>query len=190
MILKGNLVDLRTMTLRERPLFFRWATRSDATPYWYGELYGDEVPSYVIFKLEWPNYYFDGSQPELGRCFMILREGRPIGQINYNKINNKDKSVELDILIAKQKDLGKGYGTDAIRTLTTYLFRAMDVRRCRIEVLAKNPRAVRAYEKAGFSHSYAYTRENIEWRVMEMMADAFPERKLVIVNDLMEGEKS
>ena len=133
MILQGERISLRSMTLRERPQFFRWATRSDATPYWYGELYGDEVPSYVIFKLEWPSYYFDGSQPELGRCFMILKDGRPIGQINYNKISSRDKSVELDILIAKHEDLGHGYGTDAIRTLTTYLFKAMGVRRCRIK---------------------------------------------------------
>jgi len=172
MKLEGKRITLRPMMLRERSQFFNWATRSDATPFWYGELYGDEVPSYVVFKVEWPDYYFTGSHPQKGRCFVIERERVPIGQINYNSIDAVDHSTELDILIADHKNQGQGLGTEAIRLLTGYLFREMSVRRCRIEVISRNPRAIRAYEKAGYAYTYTYIREGIEWLVMEIMADA------------------
>ncbi len=171
MNLAGNQVLLRPMTLRERPKFFQWATRSDATPFWYGELSGDEVPSYVVFRTEWPDYYFTGSQPSKGRCFMIEYQSVPIGQINYNQINQDDLSTELDILIANHQHQGQGLGTEAIQLLTQYLFDHMKVRRCRIEVISQNPRAIRAYEKAGYQHTYAYIREGISWNVMEILAE-------------------
>ncbi|MDX2287098.1 MAG: GNAT family N-acetyltransferase [Bacteroidia bacterium] len=173
MILHGEHIFLRPMTIRERYLFFRWATRSDAAPFWYGDLYGDEPPSYFAFKADWQDYYFDGSRPEKGRCFAIMLAGKPIGQINYNEIENSDRSTELDILIASALHQGLGYGTEAIRLLTEYLFREMGVRRCRIEVVSRNPRAVRAYEKAGYRHSYSYIREGITWLVMEELAPEY-----------------
>jgi len=170
MELRGERVTLRPMTLRERRLFYQWATRSDATPFWYGDLYGDDVPSYVVFRHEWPDYYFVEEAPERGRAFAIVHQGRPIGQINYNKIEKRDRSVELDILIAHQKDQNRGLGSDAIRTLVSYLFTQMKVRRCRIEVVSENPRAVKAFDKAGFKHIYTYFRRGIVWHVMERMA--------------------
>ena len=182
MELRGDYVLLRPMTLRERQLFYRWATSSDATPFWYGELYGDEVPSYVVFKHEWPNYYFDGSQLNKGRAFLIMLDQTRIGQINYNEIEERDHSVELDILIAEEKYYGRGYGTDAIRTLTSYLFREMKVRRCRIEVVSKNPRAIRAYEKAGLKHVYTYSRKGIIWHVMEHINHHFDHQAFKLVH--------
>ncbi len=46
--------------------------------------------------------------------------------------------------------MGKGYGTDALKTLAKYLFDNFDVSKVWIEARANNPRAIRAYEKAGF----------------------------------------
>ncbi len=174
MYLEGNLIRLRPLALRERPRFFNWATKSAATQFWYGELYGDDIPSYVVFKLEWPDYYFTGEKPEKGRCFAIEHQGQPIGQVNYNEIHRYDRSTELDIIIARQEHHGHGYGTEAIQLLTHYLFTQMAVRRCRVEAVPANPRAIRAYEKAGYQRSYTYIRGGIEWHVMETLADPVP----------------
>jgi RimJ/RimL family protein N-acetyltransferase len=172
--LEGTLIRLRPLTLKERPRFFGWATRSDATQFWYGERSGDDIPSYVIFKLEWPDYYFTEDHPDKGRSFAIEYQGEAIGQVNYNQIHHSDRSAELDILIAKQQYQGLGYGTEAIKLLTHYLFTVLQVRRCRIEVVSTNPRAKRAYAKAGYLHTYSYEREGIEWHVMEMTPDLWP----------------
>lgn len=148
--LKGEKVALRPMTVEEITIFYKWATQSSSTPFWYDELYGEQIPTYEEFIRDWKKHYFDGSKPEKGRSFVILVGGRAIGQINYNEINKKDNSVELDIIIARDADKGKGYGTDALKTLAKYLFQKMNVRVCWIEVITKNRRAMRTYEKVGF----------------------------------------
>lgn len=150
MLLKGKEVSLRPMKEDEIPLFYKWATRSDATPFWYGELYGNEIPTFDKFRKDWKPHYFNDENPELGRCFVILLKDKPIGQINYNSIDLKKKSVEIDVLIADAKNQGKGYGPDAIKTLVKYLIKELKVKEVWVAAIKKNPRAIKAYQKAGF----------------------------------------
>jgi RimJ/RimL family protein N-acetyltransferase len=156
------------MTIEEIPLFFEWATQSDATPYWYGELQGNQVPSFKEFCKDWNNFYFNGSAPEKGRCFAILIDDTVIGQVNYNEIDRKNNSVELDILIAEDKYKNKGYGTDALQTLSKYLFLVMDIQKCWIDIVYKNPRAIRAYQKAGFLITKTFVDKGIECLHLEL----------------------
>ncbi|MCD2168501.1 GNAT family N-acetyltransferase [Microbacterium sp. JC 701] len=46
--------------------------------------------------------------------------------------------------------VGRGYGTDATRTMLRYAFDELGVRKVELRVWAFNDRAIRAYEKAGF----------------------------------------
>lgn len=169
-VLQGKRISLRPMLLSERRKFFRWATHSDATDWWYGDLYGDDIPGYEGFKLDWSEAYFDLKKPEQGQCYVILFQGEEVGQINYNPISRADRATEMDILIANKKFYGKGIGSDAIRLLSCYLFEALQVSRIRIEVVRQNERAFHAYQKAGFKWLYTYILNGIEWRVMEQIA--------------------
>ena len=168
MIIRGEKVVLRPMTVDEIPIFYQWATQSEATPFMYGELYGDHVPTYEELMRDWKGYYFDGSEPEKGRCFIILVGNKAIGQVNYNEINRKNNSVELDIFIAEDVDTGKGYGTDALKTLAKYLFQNMNIQLCEIMPITKNPRAIRAFEKAGFKTTKTFVKNGAEWVHMEL----------------------
>lgn len=169
-VLQGKRISLRPMLLSERRKFFRWATHSDATDWWYGERYGDEIPGYEGFKLDWSEAYFDLQKPGHGQCFIILFQGEEVGQINYNPISRADRATEMDILIADKNFYGKGIGSDSIRLLSSYLFEALQVSRIRIEVIRQNERAYHAYQKAGFQWVYTYVLNGIEWRVMEQIA--------------------
>jgi len=166
MIIRGEKIVLRPMTVDEISIFYQWATQSEATPFWYGELYGDHVPTYEEFIRDWKGYYFDGSAPEQGRCFIILVGNKAIGQINYNEIRRGNNSVDLDIIIAEDVDKNKGYGTDALKTLVKYLFQHMNIQLCEIEAITKNPRAIRAYEKAGFEIIQTFVKNGIELQHM------------------------
>ncbi len=169
-VLQGKRISLRPMLLSERRKFFRWATHSDATDWWYGERYGDEIPGYEGFKLDWSEAYFDLQKPEHGQCFIILFQGEEVGQINYNPISRADRATEMDILISDKKFYGKGIGSDAIRLLSSYLLETLQVSRVRIEVVRQNERAFHAYQKAGYKWLYTYVLNGIEWRVMELIA--------------------
>jgi RimJ/RimL family protein N-acetyltransferase len=167
-IIRGEKVTLRRMTADWIPLFYRWATESEATPFWYGEMVGEPVPTCEHFKRDFPPHYFDGSQPEKGRSFIIMVGRRAIGEINYNEIDRKHNSVDLDIIIAEDRDKGRGYGSDAVKTLARYLFREMHIEVCRVETVLSNPRAIRAYEKAGFKQAERYQEKGIEWVRLEL----------------------
>src|SRR3989338_676713 len=149
-VLRGRNVTLRPMNEGERNIFYEWATRSSATPFWYGRLYRGKIPSREKFFRDWKPHYFNGSAPELGRCFVILVGNKAIGQVNYNKID-AEKRVEIDIIIADEQNRGKGYGSDAIKRLVAYLFGRMKVREVWVAAIKKNPRAINTYKKAGFS---------------------------------------
>ena len=147
MVIKGDKVVLKPMTADEIPLFYKWATQSDATPFWYQD---GKIPTLEQFLDDWKPLYFDSSQPEKGMCFAIVVDGRAIGQVNYNEIDRTNDSVELDIIIADDVDKSKGYGTDALKTLSQYLIENMNVKIPYIIPVISNHRAIRAYQKAGF----------------------------------------
>ena len=47
-------------------------------------------------------------------------EGR--GGVNYNDFDAEGKRVTFDIIVGERENLGRGYGSDALRTLVRYLF--------------------------------------------------------------------
>lgn len=159
----GSKVTLIPAMPEHKPLCFEWATRSDATPFWYGERYGDEIPDEAAFFEDWQPHYFEEEKPERGRIFLIEAEGEWIGMVNYNSLD--DQELELDILIASDGHKGRGHGSDALKTLTCFLFEEHGISTFQIHAIADNPRAIRAYEKAGFSIVEVYRDERgLEWR--------------------------
>ena len=141
---------LHPMTMDDREEFYELATTSYGSRYWYDRDRKKKPRFKQEFFADWHPGYFDSSKPEIGQCYWIVADGKRIGQINFNAIDQRNKNVEIDIIIGAESDLGKGYGTDAIKTLVKHLFRTVDLHKVFIEARANNPRAVAAYEKAGF----------------------------------------
>lgn len=169
MFLSGEKIKLRPMTENEKPLFFDMATKSEATPYLYGKMYADKIPSLEELFDDYKDYYFNDSQPEKGRCFAILLNDKIIGQINYNKINRHNNSTELDIWIAKNIHIGKGIGSDALKTLIKYLKKKLKVSNFIICPSTNNPRAIKAYKKVGFKITKKYLdKKGVEFYQMKL----------------------
>jgi RimJ/RimL family protein N-acetyltransferase len=57
----------------------------------------------------------------------------------------------VGIGIGERADWGRGYGTDAMRALLRYAFAELNLARVSLEAFAVNTRAIRSYEKAGFT---------------------------------------
>jgi len=110
------------------------------------------VPTWEAFCDDYRMHFFDGSAPLLGRSFVILVDGEPVGQVNYNDIEERGglRRTELDIWLRAERFCGHGYGSDALETLCTHLAREFGVRQFVVQPSARNPRAIRAYEKIGF----------------------------------------
>lgn len=46
---------------------------------------------------------------------------------------------------------GKGYGTDAMKTLIDFIFQYIAVQKIKLQVFSFNQAAIRSYEKCGFT---------------------------------------
>lgn len=149
----GKKVTLRPATERDKRLVYEWLAESDCTSSFMGppRFTDHPIPTWEEFCADYQPYYFAGSEPESGRCFIILVNGLPVGQINYNKIiEQQRRRTELDIWMSCEANCGKGYGTDALQALTEYLHKTYGVTEFLIRPSVRNQRAIRAYEKAGF----------------------------------------
>ena len=149
-IIKGKNISLRPAAPKDKRPIFEWLTNSDISSNMIGPpLFPDlPVPDWQEFVEDYPNYFFDDSKPLLGRCFIIVVNGEAIGQINHDVIANN--TTELDIWLKSSQYTGKGYGSDAIKTLCNYLKNKYNCTNFRIAPSKRNVAAVKAYEKAGF----------------------------------------
>ena len=76
--------------------------------------------------------------------------GALLGAIRIHSVNHADMRANLAVGILNESELGKGYGTEAIRVLAAHAFDTMGLHRLSCRVLAFNTRAVAAYKKLGF----------------------------------------
>jgi diamine N-acetyltransferase len=145
--IKGKKVTLRPATLKDRKAVYNWSNHSDITPIL--NLAGAKVITFEEFCADWKEYYFSDDSPELGRVFIIAYQGSPIGCVAYNDIY-PDHRVELDIWMSCEANCNQGFGPDAIRALCKYLAAEFGVKKFMMQPTARNPRAIAAYQKAGF----------------------------------------
>jgi RimJ/RimL family protein N-acetyltransferase len=148
----GAKVTLRPARESDRLDVFRWLTASDSTSAMLGlPLYPEQpAPTWDEFNADYGPIFFDGSAPEIACSYIVEVAGEPVGQINYEMREGPARLAELDIWLRSLADTGHGYGSDALVTLTDHLQRTLGVDTFLIRPSARNPRAVRAYQKAGF----------------------------------------
>ena len=88
-----------------------------------------------------------------------IRDGegwRMVGNSGYMGIDWTSRVAEVGLFIGDKSIWNKGYGTDVMRLLFNHGFGSLNLNRIWLRVHADNPRAVRAYEKAGMTHEGRY----------------------------------
>lgn len=78
------------------------------------------------------------------------KENKAIGTIFLKNIDKVNGTAEYGNFIGEEEYLGKGYGTDAGKTIVQYALNKLNLRHIYLRVLKKNERAIRAYRKIGF----------------------------------------
>ena len=131
------------MTNNDLPQLFDWLQRPHVKEWW-----NDNEDT--LEKVA-ENY----SQPEAGLERWILMERsydaeRPIGYFQSYKID--DETVGIDQLIGEPDCIGRGIGTTAIREFCLLVAERLCPTIIVLDPEPANKRAIRAYEKAGFTH--------------------------------------
>ncbi|WP_408006893.1 GNAT family N-acetyltransferase [Pseudalkalibacillus sp. A8] len=73
-----------------------------------------------------------------------------IGLIGYRELSSVSRRCTVGIGIGVKEYWGKGFGTDAMKTLLHYLFKTMNINRVQLDTWSGNLQAIRSYEKCGF----------------------------------------
>ena len=154
--IEGNKTHLMPATLNDRQNVYEWCFHSETTKYHSGppNYPNNPIPTYEDFCASdehgYTDYYFTGAKPKDGRGFIIVNDEEPIGFVSYCSFHLKPNTAELDIWIKDDTNCGKGFGTDALVALSNWLNKEMGIDELIMGPPAKNIRAVKAYEKAGF----------------------------------------
>ena len=79
-----------------------------------------------------------------------LESGKYIGDCGINNIDWKNGIASVAIFIGSKDHWGKGYGTEAMKLLLSFIFNQTNLNKVRLNVYSFNERAIRSYEKCGF----------------------------------------
>jgi RimJ/RimL family protein N-acetyltransferase len=81
-----------------------------------------------------------------------LTDDTLLGDIDLYIYNWPGRDAFVGLGIGEREFWGKGYGTDLMKLILRYAFSEVNLNRVTLTVFEYNPRAIRAYEKAGFRH--------------------------------------
>ena len=98
------------------------------------------------------NRYFDSKQNSSRILFAIMRNGRPIGELQLKQIDLDGKECTLSIHMQNDTVKGRGYGTCPEKLALKYAFDVLGMTAVNADAVIKNVRSQHVLEKVGFQH--------------------------------------
>jgi RimJ/RimL family protein N-acetyltransferase len=168
----GDLVALRAREPEDAVHAHRWNSDPE-TMRWWDSIYPPAAVEGYAARI--------GSQPLSydSVSFLVLDRATsaPIGWCGLFGTSQVHRHAELGVMIGEASYRGRGYGTDATRTLCRFGFDRMNLVRLSLTVFPQNVAARRVYERVGFVEEGVQRRavwKRGEWHDFVHMA-VFPE---------------
>jgi len=176
----GERIRLRAITRADLPLFVEWLNDPEVI---------QGLIHYLPFSLEDEENWFDNMlkrpQDEHPLVIEICSEAgwEPIGNCGVFAIDWRIRQAEFGIVIGAKQHWNKGYGTEALSLILQHCFETLNLNRLYLRVYENNPRAIRAYEKAGLTiegrlrHSHYDKGEYVDVILMSILRSEWQEKK-------------
>jgi RimJ/RimL family protein N-acetyltransferase len=150
-LFRGKLVRLAAQEVQ--PMAEAYSKWSRDAEYWRLLDSGIVRPFSVKKTKEWIEKNQEKESPDqFSFAIRNLEDDRLIGDIGLDGIQWAHKDAFVGIGLGERDTWGKGYGTDAMRIILRYAFTELNLKRVSLNVFEYNPRAMRSYEKAGFTY--------------------------------------
>jgi diamine N-acetyltransferase len=145
-MLVGKLVRLRAIDREDIPTFVRWFNDPEVRHFL--QMFepmsrAGEERWFEAHLIRQDEYLFAIEAP-------VDSGWLNIGNAGLHRVDWKNRGVTFGIVLGEKAFWGKGFGTDATRTMLRFAFDELNLHRVELEVYDFNPRAMRCYEKAGF----------------------------------------
>ena len=146
-VIYGERVRLRAVEREDVRRFYDWVNDPEVT---------HSLTLYLPMSTLDEERWFEGASqrdPNEKPLAIEMREGenwKLIGNCGVFGIEWVQRTGELGIMIGEKSAWNKGHGTEVMKLLLRHCFETLNLNRVYLRVYADNPRAKRAYEKAGF----------------------------------------
>lgn len=142
--------NFRLLTEADFALMFDWLNRPHVSEMWDGPITYEQVSEKYMKNIQDPNVF----------CFIVEYKNKPIGYIqNYNapKVgggwwpNEPEGTWGVDQFIGEEELIGKGLGSLFLQEFSDQMLTSPKVNRVITDPAPQNSKAIRSYEKAGFT---------------------------------------
>jgi RimJ/RimL family protein N-acetyltransferase len=153
MVVNWKRFHFRAMKLDDLPLMHRWVNTPHVREWW------DALPTFDAVVTKYAPRVL-GKEPT--RSFVVEAGSRPVGYIQSYRITDypdyarylgsDDCAAGVDLFVGEAEFVGHGAGSAILRKFVrTVVFADEWPRECLIGPEIENHRAIRSYQKAGFS---------------------------------------
>ncbi len=94
--------------------------------------------------------YFESKCDPSRVMFAIMREGKPIGELQLKQIDWENRACTLSIHLKNDTVKGRGYGTHAEKLALQYAFDVLGMAAVNADTITSNIRSQHVLEKVGF----------------------------------------
>jgi diamine N-acetyltransferase len=143
----GERVRLRAIEREDIPTFVRWFNDPEV----YRHLVRAQ-PMSAAQEERWFERFLDRDDCIFGIEALVGGEWIHIGNTGLEDIDSRNGVAEFGIAIGETAYWSQGYGTEATRLIVGFGFRELRLNRIELRTFAFNKRAIRCYEKVGFTH--------------------------------------
>ncbi|ANY72090.1 GNAT family N-acetyltransferase [Paenibacillus ihbetae] len=147
MLFQSERLVCRKMTMEDAEQYHAW--RNDL------EVMQSTSPFLDTYTMEETRDFMQhvilGSASSKSYLLLLKESGKPIGIMSLIHIDLKNRNAECILDIGDKDCWGQGYGAEAMRLLLDYAFLEMNLHRLGLRVFSFNQRAIRLYEKVGFT---------------------------------------
>lgn len=153
----GKLVRLRAYEKSDLDSIMKWINDEEVTDFLAGGMLTYPVSS--ITEEKFIEMAANSSDTEKHFVIETIAESKYLGGTSFHAINWLNRSAGLGITIGDKSCWGRGYGTDAMRTMMRLGFDKMNLHRLWLHVHEYNPRAIASYDKLGFKREGVLRKE-------------------------------
>ena len=165
-MLAGELVSLRPVTIDDAAAMWEMVDDPEGN---------DLTDTTATFTFEQIRDWCATRQDREERLDLAIVEnatGAFAGEVVLNEYDAASDAANFRIALRGPAWYGRGLGTEATRLIVDHGLHTIGLSRITLGVLARNPRAIRTYEKAGFRRTTETVEDGQAWVQMEITADS------------------
>lgn len=164
-----DTADWVNPTIEGQTVVLRPFVDADLAPIW--EMINDPVGNDLTatteeFDVEQITAWYSTRDDQTDRLDLAIVEratGEFAGEVVLNEYQPATRTCSFRICLRGPNWFGRGLGTEATDLIVRYGFERLGLDRIDLDVLARNPRAQRTYEKVGFVVTAESTEDGEAW---------------------------